>query len=98
MPTGKAPTDAQSVRVVLPAALVRLFPSAPDELAIEAGTVAELLQALDDRWPGMRDRLQDERPKIRRHINIFVDGSRAALDTPLTTDSEVYIMTAISGG
>ena len=54
--------------------------------------------ALDARWPGMRDRLCDSRPAIRRHINVFVDGEKAALDTPLAPGTEVIIMTAISGG
>lgn len=98
MPSSEPPTNAGTVRVFLPPALSRLFSGAPDELTLSAGTVAELLQALDERWPGMRDRLQDERPRIRRHINIFVDGARATLDTPLSPDSEVYVMTAISGG
>lgn len=86
------------VRVILPAALIRLFPGAPEELTIAADSVAELLMALDEQWPGMRARLQDERPSIRRHINVFVDGRRAGLDTPLPPEGEVYIMTAISGG
>lgn len=44
---------------------------------------AFLLDALDARWPGMRDRLCDSTPAIRRHLNVFVDGRRARLDTPL---------------
>jgi molybdopterin converting factor small subunit len=46
----------------------------------------------------MRDRLCDTRPAIRRHINVFVEGRRARLDTPLAPGSEVDIITAVSGG
>ena len=53
---------------------------------------------LDARWPGMRDRLCDSRPRIRRHINVFVAGERATLATRLAPGAEVIIMTAISGG
>jgi molybdopterin converting factor small subunit len=35
---------------------------------------------------------------VRRHINIFVGGERATLETPLAPGAEVFIMTAISGG
>jgi molybdopterin converting factor small subunit len=35
---------------------------------------------------------------VRRHINIFVDGERATLDTPLRDGVKVYVLTAISGG
>jgi sulfur-carrier protein len=86
------------VRLVLPLVLVRLFPGAPREVEVPAATVREALDALDARWPGMRDRLCDSRPAIRRHINVFVANERARLETPLAPGTEVIIMTAISGG
>ena len=46
----------------------------------------------------MRDRLCDSMPGIRRHINIFVEGERATLETRLTPGAEVFVLTAISGG
>ena len=87
-----------AVRVHLAGGLRALFPDAPGEVEVEAGTVDELLDRLDARWPGMRDRLSDSRPSVRRHINIFVDGGRAELNTPLEGGTEVYIFTAMSGG
>ena len=86
------------VLVVLPRILVNLFPGSLREVALSASTVRDAIDALDARWPGMRDRLCDSRPAIRRHINVFVDGDKATLDTPLTPGTEVIIMTAISGG
>ncbi len=82
----------------LPAPLCDLFPGAPRRLTVEAQTVREAIDALNARWPGMRDRLCDSTPAIRRHINIFIDGERARLDTPLTPGMEVFVLTAISGG
>jgi molybdopterin synthase sulfur carrier subunit len=86
------------VAVVLPLALMRLFPGCERQSTVSATTVDEMIRALDRRWPGMRDRLCDSTPRIRRHINIFVEGERATLETPLSPGSEVYVMTAISGG
>jgi molybdopterin converting factor small subunit len=77
---------------------VRLFPGAERRLQLEADTVAATLDRLNDRWPGMRDRLVDGRPTIRRHIVIFVNGERAELVTPVTETDEVYVMPAMSGG
>lgn len=91
-------TAGASVVVVLPGVLVNLFPGAPREVAVAASTVAEAIAALDARWPGMRDRVCDSTPAIRRHINIFVEGERATLDDRLTDGAEVLVMTAISGG
>jgi molybdopterin converting factor small subunit len=89
---------APPVVVTLPAALVRLFPGAVRRLELSASTVGEMVDALDAHWPGMRDRLCDSRPAIRRHINIFVEGRRASLETRLAPGAEVTVLTAISGG
>ena len=86
------------VTVVLPAALRALFPGSPARVELEAASVDGLLDALDTRWPGMRDRLCDSTPAIRRHLNVFVDGRRARLDTPLPPGAEVFVLTAMSGG
>lgn len=86
------------VKVRLPAHLARLFPDGATYVELEARTVGELMDALEARWPGMRDRLCDERPAIRRHINVFVGGRRARLDTALAPGADVFILTAISGG
>jgi molybdopterin converting factor small subunit len=86
------------VLVLLPASLARLFPGAPRRVELAAGTVAEAMAALDRRWPGMRDRLCDSRPAIRRHLNVFVDGEKATLATPLRPGAEMLVMTAMSGG
>jgi len=92
------PSLAPPVVVRLPALLVNLFPGALREVEVSAASVAEAIDALNRRWPGMRDRVCDSRPRIRRHINVFVDGERATLETPLAPGAEVIVITAISGG
>lgn len=87
-----------SVAVTLPNVLARLFPGCVRRLELTASTVDEVIDRLDARWPGMRDRLCNSTPAIRRHINVFVDGERARLETRLAPGAEVFIMTAISGG
>jgi molybdopterin converting factor small subunit len=87
-----------NVLVRLPAILVKLFPGSLREVEVAAASVGEAIDALDRRWPGMRDRICDSRPRIRRHINVFVDGERATLQTALAPGAEVIVMTAISGG
>ncbi len=94
MPSDESP----SVLVTLPPALLRLFPGAARRVAVSAATVGEAIAALESQWPGMRDRLCDSTPRIRRHINIFVDGERATLETRLRPGTELFVLTAISGG
>ncbi len=84
--------------VRLPPTLPSLFPGLPRRVELEAASVGELLEALDAQWPGLRDRLCEPGPKLRRHIHVFVDGERAELDTAVPAQSRVDVITAISGG
>ena len=86
------------VVVWLPPVLVRLFPGSHPRVEVAASTVGEAIDALDALWPGMRDRLCDSTPAIRRHLNVFVEAERATLATPLAAGGEVTVLTAMSGG
>lgn len=91
-------TAAATISVRLPGVLVDLFPGSTRSVEMSAATVDEMMNELDMRWPGMRDRLCDSRPSIRKHINVFIDGERASLDTRTAPGTEVFVLTAISGG
>jgi molybdopterin converting factor small subunit len=86
------------VTVTLAGALTYLFPGAPRRLDVPAASVSEMIDALDAAWPGMRDRIVDSTPAIRKHMNVFVDGERVTLDAPLKPGASVFVLTAISGG
>jgi len=86
------------VEVYLPRSLLELFPTAERRPHVEAATVAEVIDRLDERWPGMRNRLCDAGPTIREHINVFVDGDKAVLATPVGPTSVVHVIPAVSGG
>jgi molybdopterin converting factor small subunit len=82
----------------LPPILPPLFPGLPRELEIEAATVDEALDRLDEQWPGLRHRLVGQGPALRPHINIYVDRERGGLDSTLEPASRVDVIAAISGG
>lgn len=84
--------------VHLPATLPPLFPGLPRHLELDAATVAEAIERLDERWPGLRDRLCEPGPVLRRHINVYVDRERGDLDTPLAAGSRLDVIAAVSGG
>jgi molybdopterin converting factor small subunit len=84
--------------VVLPRSLVALFPGAERRHDAAGATVAAIIADLDDRVPGIRDRLVDAGPVLRRHINVFVDGVPADLTTEVSEGSVVHVIPAISGG
>jgi molybdopterin synthase sulfur carrier subunit len=66
---------------------------------------APLHSALLALWtlcPGMRDRVVTEQGEVRAHINIFVGDENirysGGLATPVSSDSVISIVPAVSGG
>jgi sulfur-carrier protein len=86
------------VTVILPRSLVALIPGTERTTEVEASTVAEVIDRLDERTPGLRNRLVDAGPTIRKHINVYVDHEPAGLDTPVRPDSTIHVIPAVSGG
>ena len=86
--------------VHLPRSLVTLFRDEPPRrLEVAATSVAELIDELERRWPGMRDRLCEAGPSIREHINLYVDGERERdLAAALGDAADVHVIPAIAGG
>ena len=82
----------------LPGTLPPLFAGLPRRLDLEAASVGEALDRLDERWPGLRDRLCEPGPALRSHIHVYVDRERAGLETALEPRARVDVITAISGG
>lgn len=83
--------------------LYSFFPALEGKaLTVEATTVAEVVSALDSLAPGLAFYICDERGRLRRHVNIFVDqemiADRGRLSDRVGPDSNVMIMQALSGG
>jgi len=92
-------TDEGRPAVVhLPRSLASLFPEAERKMDARGGTVLEVVWDLDSRVPGLANRVLDAGPSIRRHLNVFVDGERAALDTRVPPGAQVHVIPAVSGG
>jgi molybdopterin synthase sulfur carrier subunit len=87
------------VAVVWIPALLRDLTSGSERVVVEAGTVAEALEALELRYPGFSARICED-GQLRPTMNVVVDGtiSRQKLRQRLAPDSEVHFLPAISGG
>jgi molybdopterin converting factor small subunit len=84
--------------VHLPPTLPKVFADLPRQLELDADTVEQAIERLDERWPGLRDRLCEPGHGLRPHIKAFVDGERAELATALEAGSRLDVIAAISGG
>ncbi|MHB8892263.1 MAG: MoaD/ThiS family protein [Candidatus Limnocylindrales bacterium] len=93
--------DPPAVRpavVHLPRSLVALFPDCPRRIEAKGETVEAVIRDLDSRVPGLANRVLDAGPSLRRHLNVFVAGERATLDTPVPPGADVHVIPAVSGG
>jgi molybdopterin converting factor small subunit len=82
----------------IPTAL-RSYTAHEGEVQVDGATLADVLMALDRRFPGIRFRIITEQDRIRPHIRIFVnDEQQQDLTAPLHHTDRLYIICALSGG
>jgi len=90
-----------SARVRVPTPL-RRFTGGSEEVNATGATVAALVEDLEKRHPGIKERICDEEGKVRRFVNIFVNGDDIRfldnLETAIKDGDEVSIVPAIAGG
>jgi molybdopterin converting factor small subunit len=65
---------------------------------LTGSSVADVLAEFERRHPAMDGWIVDERGRIRRHINVFVNGELAREATAVGPDDRVEVIPAISGG
>ena len=90
-------------RVELTNHLYTFFPALEGKsLRVEAETVADVIREMERIAPGFAFYVCDERGRLRRHVNIFVEEERVEdrrrLSDRLEPESRVFIMQALSGG
>ncbi|MCQ9208400.1 MAG: MoaD/ThiS family protein [Omnitrophica bacterium] len=90
-----------SIKVRIPAPLQKLTQSKEE---VEAGgtNIKELIDALEKDFPGIKERICDEKGLVRKFINIYVNGEDVRFlqqdATPVKDGDEVSIIPAIAGG
>lgn len=83
--------------------LYQFFPALENRtIRVPAGSVDEILRAINKIAPGFTDYLLDERGALRRHVNVCINDAividRKTLADHVPDDAVVYIFQALSGG
>lgn len=90
-----------SILVRIPTPLKRLT-GEQDVLSVKGKTVGEVIEALIQTYPGLKERLKDEQGELRRFINIYVNNEDIRfiqhLETPVQEGDQISIIPAIAGG
>ena len=71
-------------------------------LEVPATSVADVLQTLCVRYPGVRDRIVTEQGAVREYVNVFVGSENirdsGGLATPVADGCEIMIVPSVAGG
>jgi molybdopterin synthase sulfur carrier subunit len=90
-----------TVTVRIPAQL-RPLAGGNGEIAVEAATVRDAIDALEAAHPGFAERLLDEEGNLRRFVNCFVADEDVrfldGLDTKLEPGQTLSVVPAVAGG
>ena len=89
------------VKVQIPAPLRGLTAGAA-EVEVDASNVQGLIDALEQKYKGVKSRLCDEDGRLRSYVRVFVNGEDARglgdAKAPLKPGDSVSIVPAIAGG
>ncbi|MEO5716152.1 MAG: MoaD/ThiS family protein [Luteolibacter sp.] len=70
--------------------------------SVDGATVRECLQAVFSMHPALRGYVMDDQNAVRQHVVVFLDGTaisdRRTQSDPVTPDSKIFVMQALSGG
>jgi molybdopterin synthase sulfur carrier subunit len=90
-----------SVKVRIPT-ILRTYTKGESEVTVDGGTLAEVVDALESSYPGIKARVLDESGELRRFVNVYVDNDDVrfadGLKTGVADGAQVSIIPAVAGG
>ncbi len=91
-----------SIKVRIPTPLQKLTNNQQEVFVENATNILELVEELEKKYSGFKERLLNENGRLRRFINIFVNDEDIRFleneNTKLKDGDEVSIIPAIAGG
>lgn len=89
------------VQVRIPTPLRRIT-NGQDKVEADGATVGDVISSLDSQYPGIRERLCDERGELRNFVNVYVNGEDVrfleGLASATKAGDEISLVPAVAGG
>jgi molybdopterin synthase sulfur carrier subunit len=90
-----------AVEVRIPT-VFRKFTRGDAVVELEPGTIADLIDQLDNRYPGMKQQLMTDHGDLHRFVNVYVNDEDARylekLDTKVSEGDKVALLPSVAGG
>jgi sulfur-carrier protein len=68
------------------------------DVELQGSSLFEVLRSLETEYPRIVGWVLDEHGRIRRHVNVFVNGEMTREDLPLGPGDRVHVVPSITGG
>ncbi len=90
-----------SVQVRIPT-VFRKFTAGESLVELQPGTIADLIDELDEQYPGMKKQLMANEDQLHRFVNVYVNDEDARylerLDTKVSEGDVVSLLPSVAGG
>lgn len=89
--------DKHKVNVLIPSTL-RIHTEKMDVVCVDGSVVAECLEKLTSRFPGLKQTIYDEKDQLARYIHLFVNKTKVSENYPVTEGDEIMVLIGVAGG
>ncbi len=90
-----------SIVVRIPTPLRRLT-NGQDKIEVDGASLNGVINAMNEQYPGIRDRICDDQGQLRNFVNVYVNGEDVrflqGLETLTSTGDEISVVPAVAGG
>ena len=90
---------AVNVRIPTP---LRKLTKDKDTVQAAGATIQDIIESLEKQYPGLKERLCDERGELRRFVNVYLNDEDIRFaqgrNTPVKDGDEISVIPAIAGG
>ena len=88
--TGRIPTPLRKVT------------NGEDKASVDAGTMVEVVESLEEQFPGLKARICDDDGELRSFVNVYVNGEDIrfldGMGSAISSGDEISIVPAVAGG
>ncbi len=88
-----------SIRIPTP---LRRVTNGQDRLEVDATTIGDGIDKMEQEYPGIKERLVDEQGELKEFVNVYTNGEDIrfldGLATQVKDGDEVSIVPAVAGG
>ena len=88
-----------TVRIPTP---LRKVTNGEDKASVEGNTMSEVVEALGNQFPGLKDRICEPTGELRSFVNVYINGEDIrfvdGMSSSVASGDEISIVPAVAGG